>query len=125
MKSGTDLRDAVVKVAVDLGFHADIEVKIGRRIWGAKRSIDVVLRHPDSHMSLGVECKWQGVSGSAEENIPATINDIEAWPIRGIVVFDGPGFSDNIRGYLLSTGKAIQLMDLKTWLELYFGVRKS
>ncbi len=93
-----------------------------RRVWGAKRRIDVVLKHPETRVSLGVECKYQGGSGSAEEKIPATIEDIRAWPIRGIVVYHGQGFSKNMVSYLLSTGMSVSLADLETWLELYFGL---
>ena len=96
--------------------------RIGCRIWGARRNIDVVLKHPETRVSLGIECKYQGVSGSAEEKIPATIEDIRAWPIRGLVVYAGDGFSENIKSFLLSTGKAVEFDDLKTWLELYFGL---
>jgi hypothetical protein len=81
-----------------------------------------VLTHRETRRSLGVECKFQSGKGSAEEKIPATIADIGAWPIPGLVVFTGEGFSANIRHYLLSTGKAVDLMDLRPWLELFFGI---
>jgi hypothetical protein len=38
------------------------------------------------------------------------------------VVYSGDGFSENIKSYLLSTGMAVELCDLETWLELYFGL---
>ena len=60
----------------------------------------------------GIECKWQGVGGSAEEKIPATIQDIAAWPIPGLVVFAGQGFSSNMTSYLHSTGKAVVVRGL-------------
>ena len=122
VQSGKDLENSVVQVGVELGLAVETQVAVGRRIWGARRQIDVVLKHPETRASLGIECKYQGSSGSAEEKIPATIEDIRAWPIRGIVVFEGEGFSDNIKAYLLSTGKAVELCDLKKWLELYFGL---
>ena len=122
VSSGNLLRDAVVEVGAGLGLDTEIEVKVGRRIWGARRSIDVVLKDPATRVSLGIECKFQGVSGSAEEKIPATIDDIGVWPIRGIVVFSGDGFSTNMTAYLVSTGMAVELSDLKKWLELYFGL---
>lgn len=122
VENGNQLRDAVVLVGEALGLDADIEVQVGRRIWGAKRRIDVVLKDPTTRVSLGLECKYQGSKGSAEEKIPATIEDIKAWPIRGMVVYSGEGFSSNMRSYLLSTGMAVELSDLKTWLELYFGL---
>ncbi len=122
VENGNQLRDAVVVVGEALGLDAEIEVAVGRRIWGAKRRIDVVLKDPVTRVSLGLECKYQGSKGSAEEKIPATIEDIKAWPIRGMVVYSGEGFSSNMQSYLLSTGMAVELDDLKTWLELYFGL---
>jgi PD-(D/E)XK nuclease superfamily protein len=122
VKSGNELRDAVAELGRGLGLEAEIEVAVGRRVWGAKRKIDVVLKHTETRVSLGIECKYQGGSGSAEEKIPATIKDIEAWPIRGIVVYSGEGFSANMESYLLSTGKAVAVEDLDKWLELYFGL---
>ena len=112
----------MAELGLSLGLLVESQVSVGRRIWGARRNIDVVLKHPETRVSLGLECKYQGSSGSAEEKIPATIEDIQAWPIRGIVVFAGTGFSANIKAYLLSTGKAVELTDLRKWLELYFGL---
>ncbi len=120
--SGNDLRDRVAEIGRALGLEAAIEVGVGRRVWGARRKIDVVLKHAETRVSLGIECKFQGTGGSAEEKIPATIQDIRAWPIRGIVVYSGAGFSQNMESYLLSTGMAVELRDLKKWLELYFGL---
>lgn len=120
--SGKELQDRVVDLGRGLGLDVASEVVVGRRIWGAKRRIDVVMKHPDTRVSLGLECKFQGGPGSAEEKIPATIEDIAAWPIRGIVVYSGDGFSPNMINYLLSTGRAVELDDLRPWLELYFGI---
>ena len=122
VESGNDLRDRVADLGTNLGLHATTEVAVGRRIWGAKRYIDVVLKHPETRTALGIECKYQKTRGSAEEKIPATLEDIRAWPIRGIVVYSGEGFSQNIESYLLSTGMAVELADLRSWLELYFGL---
>jgi hypothetical protein len=122
VESGNDLRERVAEAGRALGLEAVTEVAVGRRVWGARRKIDVVLKHPETRVSLGIECKFQGGPGSAEEKIPATIQDIRAWPIRGIVVYSGAGFSANMESYLLSTGMAVELRDLKKWLELYFGL---
>ena len=81
-----------------------------------------MLIDPQTRKTLGVECKYQGGGGSAEEKIPSTIQDIEAWPIPGIVVFSGDGFTQNMKSFLISTGKAVQLADLKSWLCLFFGL---
>ncbi len=120
--NGSTLRGAVMEVGQTLGLEASKEVYVGRRLWGAKRMIDVVLTHPATRQRLGVECKYQGTAGTAEEKIPATIEDIRSWPIQGIVVFAGSGFSPNMKAYLVSTGKAVELPDLEVWLRLYFGL---
>ena len=122
VQSGADLRNCVAQLGQGLGLEVETEVAVGRRVWGARRRIDVVLRHMETRRSLGIECKFQGTQGSAEEKIAGTIEDISAWPIRGVVVFSGDGFSANMRAYLLSTGKAVELPDAKKWLELYFGL---
>ena len=122
VKSGAELEAAVREVGRSLGLETRRQVKVGRRLWGAERHIDVVATLIESGRSLGLECKYQGVGGSAEEKIPATIQDITAWPIPGLVVFAGGGFSDNMRSYLHSTGKAVALEDLEAWLRLFFGL---
>jgi len=110
------------ELAVKLGLDTQTEVRVGRRLWGAIRRIDLVVRDPVTRRTLGIECKAQETPGSAEEKIPATIGDIAAWPIAGIVVFSGSGFSTNMRQYLISTGKAVLFEDLEDWLRLYFGL---
>jgi hypothetical protein len=122
VRSGNELKLAVVQLAEGLGLQPRPEVKVGRRLWGAERCIDVVLTRTDTGRSLGVECKFQGVAGSAEEKLPATIHDIGAWPIPGVLVFSGDGFSANMKSYLYSTGKAVDLSDLDDWLKLFFGL---
>ena len=122
IKSGTHLKKEVAALAESLGLTAVEEVKVGRRLWGAVRSIDVVISDPKTSKALGVECKAQAAGGSAEEKIPATIQDIGAWPIPGIVVFAGLGFSQNMRAYLYSTGRAVALEDLRSYLQLFFGL---
>ena len=114
------LTAACAEVARELGLDVETEVYVGRRIWGARRRIDIVVTDRAQRRSLGIEAKYQRSSGSAEEKIPSTIEDIRAWPIPGIVCFYGPGFSSNMRSFLQSSGKAVELGDLETWLRLYF-----
>ena len=122
VSNGRELERAVARIADEIGLEAARQVKVGRRLWGPVRKIDLVVRHRDSGRSLGIECKFQGGAGTAEEKIPATIQDIAAWPIPGLVVFAGDGFSDNMRAYLHSTGKAVAFEDLRDWLNLFFGM---
>jgi hypothetical protein len=123
--NGEELVSAVVQLGEDLGLQAMEQVRVARRIWGAVRRIDVVLTHPESRKTLGLECKYQGTLGTAEEKIPAMIKDIEAWPIPGLVVLSGEGFTENMRSFLISTGKAVEFEDLRPWLCLFFGLPLS
>lgn len=120
--SGRALEGRVVNLAEKLGLRADRRVRVGKRLWGRAREIDVVVRQEETRKLLGIECKSQDTPGSAEEKIPSVIQDIGAWPIRGIVVFEGKGFSPEMRVYLLGTGKAVELEDLEAWLRLFFGL---
>ena len=38
------------------------------------------------------------------------------------VVISGKGFSPNMRFFLISSGKAVEVEDLEDWLRLYFGL---
>jgi hypothetical protein len=122
VKSGDELVRGVATLAESLGLQVRTQVRVARRIWGAVRRIDVVLTHPETRHTLGVECKFQKVLGTAEEKIPSTIQDIAAWPIRGLVVFDGDGFTPNMRSFLIASGKAVEFGELHEWLTLYFGL---
>jgi hypothetical protein len=122
VRGGAALADLVLKLGEELGLEVKKGFKVGRRIWGAERYIDVILIHQQTRKTLGIECKYQATTGSAEEKIPSAIDDIKAWPIPGLVVFAGEGFSKNIRHFLISTGKAIEFDDLRPWLCLFFGL---
>lgn len=122
VQNGDDLVRQVSDVARQLGLAVEEQVEVGRRIWGAKRRIDLVLTQNETRKMLGLECKYQGSGGSAEEKVPSTIQDIQAWPIPGLVVFAGDGFTENMKSFLISTGKAVELEDLGSWLRLFFGL---
>lgn len=123
--TGKQLEQACAQLGLYLGLDVRTQVKVGRRIWGPRRRIDLVLSDLGLRRSLGIECKHQNTSGTAEEKIPATIADIEAWPIEGIVCFAGPGFSDHMRSFLVASGKAVEFGDLEDWLRLYFALDPS
>jgi len=120
--SGDELVQQVRQLALSLGLQVRTQVRVARRIWGAVRRIDIVLTHQETRRTLGIECKFQGTQGTAEEKIPSTIQDIAAWPIRGLVVFAGEGFTPNMRSFLIASGKAVEFDELRDWLTLYFGL---
>ena len=122
VSNGDELVRAVADLARSLGLESKQQVRVARRIWGAIRHIDVVITHPQTRKTLGIECKYQAVPGTAEEKIPSVIDDIAAWPIPGLVVFAGSGFTENMKLFLISTGKAVELAELNPWLCLFFGL---
>jgi hypothetical protein len=125
VSNGDDLAKAVVLLGKELGLETNEQVRVARRIWGAVRYIDVIVTHPQTRKTLGIECKYQAVTGTAEEKIPSVISDIAAWPIPGLVVFAGDGFTGNMKLFLISTGKAVEFSELKPWLCLFFGLHLS
>ena len=47
VSSGKELQDKVATLGRALGLSADTEVEVGRRIWGARRRIDVLGAHSE------------------------------------------------------------------------------
>ena len=122
VKNGSDLENAVATIGRQLGLSVKRQYKVGQRLWGRTRHIDIVLIDPETRKILGVECKFQAVEGTAEEKIPAVIQDMKAWPIPGLVVFSGLGFSEKMKSYLISSGIAVEFCDLEPWLKLFFSL---
>ncbi len=122
ISSGQQLERAVVQLGKALGLETSSQVAMGKRIWGRGRRVDVVLRHPKTGQRLGIECKYQNTAGTAEEKVPLTITDIEAWPIRGLVVVHGDGFSNDFKAFLRSSGKVVEFEDLANWLCFFFDL---
>ena len=123
--SGPDLEQAVARVGRALGLGVETQVVMGDRIWGPRRHVDVVLSKPDSERIIGIECKYQRVSGTVEEKIPLTVKDIEDWPIRGIVVIHGEGFSRDFVPFLKGRGRIVEFRRLTEWLRFYFRLPRE
>ena len=66
--SGAQLRGQVAALGRDLGLEVDVEVRVGRRIRGAQRRIDAVLRHPETRVSPGVGCSSRAPKGPRKKN---------------------------------------------------------
>ena len=122
IRTGRQLERAVARLGRAFGLEVYEQHRSGRRIWGRARRIDIMLRDPDQRLRLGIECKYQGTSGTAEEKIPATIQDMEAWAMRGIVVIHGEGFSENFPAFVRASGKVIWFEELPDFLIDYFDL---
>lgn len=125
VNSGPELERAVARVGEALGLDVETQVVMGDRIWGTRRHVDVVLSKPDSERIIGIECKFQRVPGTVEERIPLTVEDISDWPIRGIVVIHGGGFSRDFVPFLRGRGRIVEFKRLTEWLRFYFRLPRE
>jgi hypothetical protein len=123
LSTGAAFEAEVAKVIQQLGLSYLRQVKMGVSILGRRRVADFLVYDP-AGKSLGIECKYQQTAGSAEDKLVHTITDFDARPVSHILVFGGQGFSRNIKGYLLSTGKAVELEELRNYLVFYFGLEQ-
>ena len=82
------------------------QVDLGTSIIGKRRKLDILVVHPPSGKALGLECKYQGVSGTADEKIPYALGDVAAMRIPGCVVYAGGGFSPGVLHMLKSSEDA-------------------
>jgi len=123
LSTGASFEARVEKIIRSLGLSYLRQVKMGASILGRRRITDFLV-YDDAGRSLGIECKFQQVPGSAEDKLVHTITDFDARPVKHILVFGGEGFSRNIRGYLLSTGKAVELSQLRSYLVFYFSLER-
>jgi hypothetical protein len=123
LSSGATFEAEVEKVIRSLPLSYLRQVRMGASILGRRRIADFLV-YDDAGRSLGIECKFQQGPGSAEDKLVHTITDFDARPVKHILVFGGEGFSRNIRGYLLSTGKAVELSQLRNYLVFYFTLQQ-
>ena len=123
VSTGAKFERDVENIIQQLGLSLLRQVSMGVSILGRRRVADFVV-HDGSGRSLGIECKFQQTPGSAEDKLVHTITDFDARPIKHILVFGGQGFSKNVKGYLLSTGKAVELDQLRNYLVFYFGLHQ-
>lgn len=87
----------------DRGLQVYEEVNIGTSIIGKQRRIDLFLLQPDEKKALVLECKYQDVSGTADEKIPYTLSDLKALRMPAAVVYAGSGFSEGVLHLLQSS----------------------
>lgn len=87
----------------DRGIKVYEEVNIGTSIIGKQRRVDLFVLHPSSERALALECKYQDVSGTADEKIPYTLQDLQALRMPAAVVYAGSGFSEGVLHLLQSS----------------------
>jgi hypothetical protein len=119
-KHGEGLKWRVVALARRLELSVKTEVYIGTRFCGGRRRIDVLLVQERTGKQLGIECKYQEFKGTVEDKIFLTVTDIDYWPIDGLIVVDGHGYSPHMLDFLLKTRKVVRWPDLEDRLRLHF-----
>lgn len=72
------------------------EVPLGKTIIGKNRRVDILCLHEATSRLLTLECKYQNVSGTAEEKIPYTLSDLRAMHVPAFAVYAGEGFSQGV-----------------------------
>ena len=69
---------------------------MGKSIIGKNRRVDILVLDAASNKAVSFECKYQNVSGTADEKVPYTLQDAAAMQMDSYVVYGGGGFSQGI-----------------------------
>jgi hypothetical protein len=72
------------------------EVSVGTSIIGKQRRVDLFVLHPADKKALALECKYQDVSGTADEKIPYALQDLAALRMPSALAYGGVGFSEGV-----------------------------
>jgi hypothetical protein len=82
------------------------EVRVGKSIIGKNRCIDVFCVRESDSTAFAVECKFQDSAGTVDEKIPYALDDLDALPMAGCIVYAGKGFSDGVLHMLNASPRA-------------------
>jgi len=82
------------------------EVSAGTSMIGKQRRLDLLLLHRDSGRALALECKYQDTSGTADEKIPYSLQDLATLRMPAAIVYAGAGFSMGVLHLLQSSEMA-------------------
>ena len=86
------------------------------KTWLDGAVLHVRFNNPEKHNALSVDM-W--------EALPPLLGKAAKDDAVRVVVFSGEGFSPNMVAFLISSGKAVELPDLRAWLALYFGLPEA
>ena len=78
------------------GVKAYREVFMGKSIIGKNRRVDILIVDESQNKAVAIECKYQSVSGTADEKIPYALEDSQSMQMDAYVVYGGDGFSKGI-----------------------------
>jgi hypothetical protein len=100
----------VVRNYASRGVKVYREVGFGKTIIGKNRRIDTLVVHEATQSALGIECKYQGVGGTADEKIPYALEDLRSSGLPVCLAYAGTGFSPGILLMLAASPIAAQCM---------------
>jgi hypothetical protein len=80
----------------DRGIQVFEEVSVGTSIIGKQRRVDLFVLHAAERKAIAFECKYQDVSGTADEKIPYTLQDLAAMRMPSACTYAGAGFSEGV-----------------------------
>ncbi|ACN98361.1 hypothetical protein SULAZ_1022 [Sulfurihydrogenibium azorense Az-Fu1] len=112
--SGNKFRNAVKEYIenwnrnYNLGIKIKLEQPLGYRFLNNLRIIDILLYR--NNRFLGIECKYQGVSGTAYQKLIYTLEDCKTTPIPTIIVFAGNGIKEDVKSKLITSGYGIEVL---------------
>jgi len=98
--SGHDYRDLIAGyIHHQYGEHGLVvyrEVNLGKTVIGKDRQIDVFVHRPIDQTVIAIECKYQDVTGTADEKIPYALQDLAALWVPGCLAYAGHGWSRGV-----------------------------
>jgi hypothetical protein len=80
----------------DRGIQVFEEVNVGTSIIGKQRRVDLFVLQPRDNKALALECKYQDTSGTADEKIPYSLQDLAALRMPSALAYAGVGFSEGV-----------------------------
>jgi hypothetical protein len=112
--TGHEYRKRIATYLVSAYWHRGIqvfeEVNLGTSIIGKQRRVDLFILQPQDRKAFALECKYQDVSGTADEKIPYTLQDLAALRMPAAVAYAGVGFSEGVLHLLQSSELAAYCM---------------
>jgi hypothetical protein len=98
--TGNEYRKRIASYLVsaywDRGIQVFEEVNVGTSIIGKQRRVDLFILVPSEKKALALECKYQDTSGTADEKIPYSLQDLGALRMPGALAYAGAGFSEGV-----------------------------
>ena len=112
--TGNEYRKRIASYLVsaywERGIQVFEEVNVGTSIIGKQRRVDLFVLLPAERRAIALECKYQDVSGTADEKIPYTLQDLTALRMPSALAYAGAGFSEGVLHMLQASELAAYCM---------------